>query len=514
MPALVYKNAARSTFEPKSVGIVGGGIAGLYAAKLLQREGHYFHIFEGSDRVGGRIKTHYFSHEDNQYFEAGAMRIPKSSFHDITFDLIDYLQSFKFPEDKEIRLIEYVLTTSGNSMLINDVERSGAHAAVAATTPASLDWDVPSRYQHMTASSLMWDAISPFIEDLRHDFEDGFEKLLKFDHLSFRLYLSDKMGWPTSVIDFVETVTSQTNQFMLSCTELVMQNMDFDTEEWATIDRGMSRLPNALASLIGYENITFNARVSGLRHEKDGRVTITATRYGREFSRTFDDVILAIPPPALSMIANRPRWSPEKEMAIRSMHLEPLYKMGLRFKTRFWERVKCRSFNSMGGQSATDLPIRWIVYPSNGQGTDGPGVLLVYAWMTDASSWLPLTQTERQTLALDCIARVFQGQLDEEGKPIDIYDLIMECADAVWCAATATGDAMFLPGQFVSRFESARKPEDNIYFAGEHLSKHHTWISGAVESALDTVRLLLNDPGLEPLRPASNKKGADKMKVV
>ena len=60
------------------------------------------------------------------------------------------------------------------------------------------------------------------------------------------------------------------------------------------------------------------------------------------------------------------------------MHFEPLYKMGLRFKTRFWERVQTGA--SLGGQSATDMPVRWVVFPSNGIGSDGPGVLLVYSW--------------------------------------------------------------------------------------------------------------------------------------
>jgi hypothetical protein len=63
----------------------------------------------------------------------------------------------------------------------------------------------------------------------------------------------------------------------------------------------------------------------------------------------------------------------------------------------------------------------------------------------------------------------------------------MATSDAVWSARNCTGDAKFLPGQFLSRFEAARQPEGNIYFAGEHLSRHHTWIAGALESAWETV---------------------------
>ncbi|KAK7036274.1 hypothetical protein R3P38DRAFT_3263660 [Favolaschia claudopus] len=201
------------------------------------------------------------------------------------------------------------------------------------------------------------------------------------------------------------------------------------------------------------------------------------------------------------MISDRPRWPMDKELAIRSMHFEALYKMGLRFKTRFWERVS-QSEPSEGGQSTTDLPIRWIVFPSNGIGSDGPGVLLVYAWMTDASTWLPLTAIERRNLALSCIDKLYDGEVDPQSRePIKVHDLLIGTADAIWSASTATGDAMFLPGQFESRFEPARRPEGPIYFAGEHLSHHHTWISGALNSALYTVRLLLEDQSLPRLAP-------------
>ena len=62
-----------------NVGIIGGGISGLYSAMLLQKHipGVSVKIFEVRDRIGGQIYTHRFSTEPHQYFEAGAMRIPE-----------------------------------------------------------------------------------------------------------------------------------------------------------------------------------------------------------------------------------------------------------------------------------------------------------------------------------------------------------------------------------------------------------------------------------------------------
>jgi len=126
-------------------------------------------------------------------------------------------------------------------------------------------------------------------------------------------------------------------------------------------------------------------------------------------------------------------------------------------------------------------------------------VLLVYAWMTDASAWLPLSESERRNLALTCIAKMYDGRKDIDGSTIDVRDLFMESADAVWSHESATGDAMFLPGHFNSYFEVAQRPEGNIFFAGEHLSRHHTWIAGALESSLQAVRDLLEQPDVQPL---------------
>ena len=359
-------------------------------------------------------------------------------------------------------------------------------------TPRLLNWPLPTdlkeAFQDRSAGELMLEAVSPLLQRLEGDFIGGFNEICQtFDNYSFRFYLNFKLGWPNDVIDFVETVTSQTNQFSLSVTEIVMEYIDFSTKKWSTIARGMSRLPLAMAHLVGYKNITLNARVAGIRNECDGRVTVSvANGRGGVDEATFDRLIMAIPPPALRMIADRPAWSEKKELAIRSIHFESLFKMGLHFKTRFWERVgeiPCR-----GGQSTTDLPIRWIVYPSNGIGDDGPGVLLVYSWMTDADAWLPLTSEERRNLALANLAEIYNGLVDmKDGSEINVYDLILATSDAVWSARNSTGDAMFLPGQFLSRFEAARQPEGNVFFAGEHLSHHHTWIAGALESAWETV---------------------------
>lgn len=145
------------------------------------------------------------------------------------------------------------------------------------------------------------------------------------------------------------------------------------------------------------------------------------------------------------MIADQQLWKVPMEVVIHSMYFEALFKLGpgLRSKNRFWERVTPSP--TAGGQSTSDLPIRWAVYLSNGIVTEtarsnqGLGVLLVYAWMTDATTWLPLSATERRSLALFCLARLHKDAKDPDtGGQVNVYDLLISTADAVWPVTTST----------------------------------------------------------------------------
>jgi monoamine oxidase len=478
-----------------SVAIVGAGMAGLYAAMRLQAEGVTVRVFEADpDRLGGRVYTHRFNSNPNQYFEAGAMRLPEIPEQQPVFDLIEYLNQINRKVDPQsvIETIPYVLYDSeGNDLvLVNGQcgpDGQPMTAKYANSNPQALGFSEATT-GGKTATQLLEEVFEPLLKALAADFEKGFAEIVKHDDYSFRHYLARVAKWTEERINYVEVMTSQTNQFQNSFTELLIENMDFSGAKWKTIKNGMDRLPQALARRIGLQNITLGARVTSINKLPGGGVSVQWD--GGAEPAKFDKVLMALPPAALRMIAT-PRWSPAKTHAIRSLHSEPLYKIGMLFKTRFWEQLPVPA---RGGQSITDLPSRWIVYPSYGIGDSGPGVLLLYSWMTDAVGWLPQPENERIRLAKRDLQTVYQDQ-------VNIDDLFINAFEVNWTAQPSTGDAMFFPGQFKNLFNVAREPEGNVYFAGEHLSVHHTWIVGAIDSALLACQQMLGAPELDYLRP-------------
>ena len=74
------------------VGVVGAGVAGLFAALLFDWLNNHprlegkglkinYDVLEaaGADRLGGRLYTHHFSEEEHDYYDVGAMRFPNNS---------------------------------------------------------------------------------------------------------------------------------------------------------------------------------------------------------------------------------------------------------------------------------------------------------------------------------------------------------------------------------------------------------------------------------------------------
>ncbi|PSR84455.1 putative L-amino acid oxidase [Coniella lustricola] len=467
------------------VGIVGGGIAGLYAALLLKQQGHEVTVFESNSRLGGRIYTHHFrplGQEESAFFEAGAMRIPLSPLHACVFEMARYLNDNN-PAREKVEFIPYVLQHVNNKILLQGKIWDAADKTLAASV------GLPERFHNKTAREMLFGVMQPWTDLLNKDLDHGLTSVLRYDQLTFRQYLRDFAEWPDEVIDFVELVMSQTSQYDQGFTDLVLQTMHFANPDWVTVKGGLTRIVESAAKVLGPACVFRNAPVTEIHELPDNKLKLVVGGIA-PLERTFDKVILALPPVAIQNIQVRPKWSFVKERAIQAIHEGPLYKMGLHFRTRFWEHTDSPCF---GGQTQTDLRIRWIVYPSNDLGSSNTGCLMVYSGMTDALRWSWTPQSQRVRLALEDLNTFFSQQ------GVDVYSQFIEAFDVHWPSEVGGGNTMYLPGQYTRFHDVMKQPEGNIYFAGEHISRHHTWVAGGIESAHQTVEELLGGSSLPVL---------------
>ena len=489
-----------STSKYLNVGIIGGGISGLYSALLLQKyvPDVKVTIFEASGRLGGNIYTYNFSSEPNQYFEAGAMRIPLVEGHIPVFSLINYLNE-KVPKDP-IQLIDYFYSCpSGNRVLVNGTkQKDGRVMNIEYANKHCSELGFPTDSDK--ASLLLERALAPVIKELAADFNATMEKYM---HVSLHNYLSKDLGWSDSKIDYVEVMTCQTSFFQRGLLEIILFQCDItDAKAWKTIDSGMSKLIKLSSEVVMMNggNILLNANVESVVYIDSDKVKVGYTDMKQPTPskltyKVFDAIIMAIPPHSIRIMLERPRWSPELEYALRTMKSYQVTKIGLLFNTRFWESSNLQHPPSHGGRSITDLPSTWIEYPSYGIGDSGKGVLHIFCYIDGPMPLLSKSKLDKIRLILRDlqllypevdIAKEYAGGTDPHTHKFLESSFVME-----WALESPTC-ALGYPSQLCSLYPIMVQPQGGIYFAGCHLSIRNCWIVGAIESARRAVQQLLS----------------------
>lgn len=145
-----------------------------------------------------------------------------------------------------------------------------------------------------------------------------------------------------------------------------------------------------MAKKLKLGKIINGARVTKIAPLKPGdlskglRVSYTnpRNRQGAHLHADYDHVISTLPfGPFRNVDTAELKMPWELSTAIRALNYGASTKIGMRFKTRWWEKIS----HQYGGVSSTDRPSRKIVYPAYGiNKTDGASMITSYTWMNDA----------------------------------------------------------------------------------------------------------------------------------
>ncbi|MFC0524909.1 flavin monoamine oxidase family protein [Pontibacillus salicampi] len=460
---LTYKSS------PKKVLIIGGGMSGLVSASLLKQAGHQVTILEGNIRIGGRVYTVRNPFTSGNYLDVGAMRIPDT--HPLVFE---YIRRFQLP------LNHFLNSTPVDLIYVNNILTTRQEYE---RNPDILEFPVNDNEKGKTATELFLEATQPFLDLYANSTTKEQEKLREqFSEYSMGEYLEyNPLGKPLSknAIRSIGVMLGLEGfpefSFVDILTDIIFPIFSKQVK-FFEIEGGNDRLPLSFQNQLG-SDIRLNRKVDKIYQNKDS-VHIQAKDLisGRWHHYEGDYAIITIPFPVFQLIDVYPYRSIsfDKWQIIRELVNLPAIKVGIEFKSRFWEKARV-------GNAITDFPSRFSYIPSHGLGTNGAAVLLAsYSWGQDAIIWGSLPKKELVRELLDDLARIY-GTV--------VYTQYMNAFAYNWMDNPFSAGAftLFLPGQGRDFSDVIKRPEGRLHFAGEHTSSFHGWIEGAIESGVRTA---------------------------
>ncbi|ERE70138.1 L-amino-acid oxidase isoform X3 [Cricetulus griseus] len=467
------------TLKPQKVVIVGAGVAGLTAAKVLSDAGHKVTILEAGNRIGGRILT-YRDGKTGWVGELGAMRMPSS--HRILHMLCRSLG---------LNLTQFTQYDENTWTEVNDVKLRNY---VVEKMPEKLGYDLSHREKGHSPEDIYQMALDKALKYLK---VMGCKKAMKKFHRHTLLeYLTGEgnLTWPA--VQLLGDVMSKEGFFYLSFAEALRAHSCLsDRLRYSRIVGGWDLLPRALLSSLSGP-VLLNAPVVAITQGiHDVRVHIATSLQPHSLkSMTADLVLLTASGPALQRMTFSPPLTRRRQEALRGLHYVAATKVFLSFHRPFWNEEHIE-----GGHSNTDRPARLIFYPAPGEGAL---LLASYTWSDAAAPFAGLSTEQALHVALKDVAALHG--------PV-VYRLWDGTGVVKHWAEDPHSQGGFvvqppLLGQGNEDYDWAF-PYGRIYFAGEHTAYPHGWVETAVKSALRAA-VKINNHGfrLEKLKHASFQK--------
>lgn len=234
---------------------------------------------------------------------------------------------------------------------------------------------------------------------------------------------------------------------------------------WQKIKGGTDLLPKAFADRLAGK-IHYGASVVRIEQEAN-QPRVVFMENGRRQALTADSVLCTIPFSVLRNI-ELPALSERKKDVIKRTRYDAVSRVYLQTKNRFWEEKGLNGFAFTSGAIE-------IWQPTWSQ--PGPrGILMTYARPGEAERITRLKETERIAVTLKQLDGMFYG----------LRENFERGATKCWTEDEWSRGAWAFVG--FTDFATAVIPENQIHFAGEHISPWPSWMQGALSSGLRATK--------------------------
>lgn len=413
--------------------VIGAGLAGLTAARYLERAGARVTIVEARDRIGGRVWTLREGFAEDQHGELGA-------------DLIEGEQKDVLALAKALKLDAVRILRRGWGL-----RTRAAGTQAAATTFRDAAKRLGPEVEAFKAAGCRW--------------ESGVARELA------RHSVADWLRRTRADAAFAAGMTALRNFYLadpddLSLLMLVDQFAEGDAPGASAMYRlrdGNDALP---AAIVRELKATIHLDTPVTRLSWRGRRVRIALASRPASELTADFVVCAVPATTVRRIVFEPELPDDQVKAIRTLHYGPATKVLLQFERRFWKGIARRSAYASDGPTGA-------LWDGNEQQARTPGILTLLAG-GDASG-------ELHALIVHSGWSGVVRRLRWLGRPSPLLAAAsMSWEQDPWSRG---GYAVLGPRFDPALRASLARPAGRVVFAGEHTSmKWQGYMNGAVES--------------------------------